>query len=779
MSITERNQRGSNADDPDRQTQGETAEPPRLRAVPAPTDDPAVDDVAGGVDPGQEIEPVIVDGELVPAPADPAVSDGPDGGPDGGVDPSTWQVDLDEEDPGAGDASVPVDAPDADRGDTAVDLPDRLRTQKVDRRPVVPPWVRDAAQRKQVASWYAEHAAYTTKYHAVRVPKYAGRLLARSPRGAARVVRRTGGWVFDADARPLRAEAVRKNDAEEYIRLERMRQDRVRLRLLTLAPLLLGVLLLAVVVAVAAPLVKLAVLAAAVITLGIAGANPDKPLVEPAQVVARHRKLTADIVTRAFLAAGLCKDDNPITFPAPIMRDGPGWRAVVDLPWGVTADKAVRKRVELAAGLDLDEVQVWPERVRGTTGSARRVSLWVADEDPYAKPSGTWPLVDKGTVSLFEPVAFGEDQRGSVVTVLLMFTAFLIGSVPRMGKTVAARLLVLAAALDPLVELHIYDGKGGQDWRMFEHIAARCGFGARADVVLTLLEDLRGLVADMDRRYDQIGQLPAEQCPESKITPELARKRSLRLHPVVIAIDEFQRYSEHPDHGKEIVGLLTDLAKVGPAVGIISVLATQKPDTDSIPTKLRDVIGTRFALKTMTWQASDAVLGSGAYVAGQDASRFQRPHKGVGWLLGADDTGAVEEALTVRTYGAFTADAQRVVERAYALREKAGTLPTPVVDADQAQPVSLLDDLLAVLPAGEDRAWSQTLLDRLVELRPDHYAGWSTSQLGNAVKPYGLTTKQVWLPDPATSKKTNRWGLLRADLLTAIEARNGVSTPTP
>ena len=78
-------------------------------------------------------------------------------------------------------------------------------------------------------------------------------------------------------------------------------------------------------------------------------------------------------------------------------------QAVIDLPFGTKADTAIKKRNDLAAGLDLDEVQVWPERVRGTAGSARRLALWMADEDPYAKPSGLWPLIAKGVVDVFQP----------------------------------------------------------------------------------------------------------------------------------------------------------------------------------------------------------------------------------------------------------------------------------------------------------------------------------------------------------------------------------------
>src|SRR5262249_43668434 len=95
---------------------------------------------------------------------------------------------------------------------------------------------------------------------------------------------------------------------------------------------------------------------------------------------------------------------------------------------------------------------------------------------------------------------------------------------------------------------------------------------------------------------------------------------------------------EHPDHGRTILALLTDLAKVGPAVGIMLLLATQKPSSDVLPDDLRGQLGTRFALKVMTWQASDTILGAGTAKTGLDASRFLRTHKGVGILLGADDT---------------------------------------------------------------------------------------------------------------------------------------------
>ena len=101
------------------------------------------------------------------------------------------------------------------------------------------------------------------------------------------------------------------------------------------------------------------------------------------------------------------------------------------------------------------------------------------------------------------------------------------------------------------------------------------GSGIREEVVERLVNSLTDLVADMNSRYERMNSLPAEQCPEAKLTPALAQSRRMNMPLTVVAIDEIQRYLEHPKHGEKILDLLTDLVKVGPAAGIILVLATQ------------------------------------------------------------------------------------------------------------------------------------------------------------------------------------------------------------
>jgi len=74
---------------------------------------------------------------------------------------------------------------------------------------------------------------------------------------------------------------------------------------------------------------------------------------------------------------------------------------------------------------------------------------------------------------------------------------------------------------------------------------------------------------------------------------------------------------------------------------------------------------------------------------------------------------------------------------------------------------ALLADVLAVLPPDQAKVWNETIVARLGELRPDVYAGWEPEQLTAALKPFGITTTQVWGTDPASGKGANRRGITR------------------
>ena len=54
-------------------------------------------------------------------------------------------------------------------------------------------------------------------------------------------------------------------------------------------------------------------------------------------------------------------------------------------------------------------------------------------------------------------------MRGRPVLVPMAYLNWLVGAIPRQGKTAAVRVLACAAALDPLAELWIHELKGSGD----------------------------------------------------------------------------------------------------------------------------------------------------------------------------------------------------------------------------------------------------------------------------------------------------------------------------
>lgn len=641
-------------------------------------------------------------------------------------------------------------------------------TRDAERRPIVPAWLRSRRDAANLSRWAAGYLAHSTAYHLTRSPKYATKALYRSPVGAWRLLAAVWRWTFDREAVPFQRAAVEADDYATYRDATERRARRVRLRLAAVLPALLAVTVAALVGVILAPSWAVSgVVVALVAVLGWVGSPADRPLLDVAVVVPRVRRLSAEVVSRAIVATGAAKAPEEVAYPVPIMRDGPGWRATVDLPYGKTAGEVVERREKLASGLDLPLGQVWPEGVPGD--STRRLVVWVGDEDLSKARQPAWPLLRSGVVDLFTPFAYGTSVRNEPITLPLMFANMIIGSVPRIGKTFALRLALLAASLDPTAEIHAADLKGTGDLDALAPVAHTLVVGDDPDDVLVLVTALRQLSADMRRRMKVIRGLPREICPESKVTRVLANDRALRLHPVVVGIDECQIAFEHPEYGEEIESICTDLVKRGPAVGIILLLATQRPDAKSIPKGIADNAVIRFALKVMEWRVSDMILGSGMHKAGWSATTFTRSDLGIGILAGASRE---RDAEITKTYYVDAVQAETVVARARAAREAYGNVTGMAagVTPETAARVDLLDDVRQVIYVGEAKIWSETIVERLAALRPDTYGKWTPEALATALKAYGIETRQLNIKGP-DGKRANRRGVELSHVLAAIERR--------
>lgn len=674
-------------------------------------------------------------------------------------------------------AVVPVDQP-----HEVIDL--LPWQQPDDRRPIIPAAL-TKEHRGPAVRWYLGRYTHKARYHAVRLPWYAAKTALYSPRGAARIGRRVTEWVTVAEAQALKAMAVRHAQTSLahlheghaiYHTAERVAAPKIRARRIVLGAafalaLISGLMLWFLAPSWAFPLA----VAASVAALGYAGKPVDQPLIGPAVVSAQYTKLTSDLVDRALRAMGisaLSAKDAGIEFPAPIVRDGLGWRAEVLLPLGVIAADVIEQREKLAGNLRRPLGCVWPEVASGEHPAW--LVLWVGDQDMRKTKQPAWPLLKHGRVDLFEPVPWATDPRGRWITITLMFASMVIGAVPRVGKTFALRELLLIAALDPRVQIHGYELKGTGDLSPLECVLHRYICGSTNKKLAALLRSLRGLQEELERRTEVIEKLPADARPEFKVTPELADKRSLGLYPIVVGIDECHRAFEHPEFGAEMERIVTDLVKRGPALGIIVILATQRPDATSLPKGISDNAVLRFCLRVMGWQANDMVLGTGAHKAGIRATMFSREDRGIGIFAGEGDNPTIARTVV----GLDGPASERVAKRARAMRDAAGTLSGYCIgegDTDLGVPtVDLLDDLTVVYAQAEraDRTgvWSQDLCSGLAELRPEVYAGWDPDTLAAALKPYAVRTVQLHMPDESGVRRT-RYGLRRELLDQALAVR--------
>ncbi|MDX3754007.1 cell division protein FtsK [Streptomyces sp. AK02-04a] len=648
-----------------------------------------------------------------------------------------------------------------------------VRTEK--RKPIVPPWLKDRSEFLTAAGHTGARLGYASTYHGVRLPWYGIQLAAMSPRGACRFIASTNRWLWDREAAPLRDHAVRTEDVDEYLHLARLRGNRVRLRgLVTVVATVFG-LGFSIWLYVMAPEFLFAFAAGGVLTMGFFGQQPDAPVIGPAVMRTELQKLTGTIVLRALDAIGSPKisaaikrggDMDGMRFTSEITRDGPGYRADLDLPYGVTPDDVMEKREALASGLRRKVGCVWPSGDENEHEG--RLVLWVGDKPMNETTKPAWPLLKDGQVDLFKPVIFGNDQRMRWVEVTLMFASIVIGAIPRMGKTFLLRLLMLICALDPRAMLLAFDLKGTGDLGALEPVCHRYRAGEEDEDLEYILLALREIKAELRRRAKVIKSLPRSRCPESKVTPALANDKSLGLHPIAISIDECQVLFEHEKYGAELESICTDITKRGPALGIIGMYATQRPDAKSLPTGISANAVLRFALKVMGHTANDLILSTGAYKSGIRATMFSRKDLGICYMAGEGDDPRIVASAFVDA-----PKAEVVVARARKMREEYGNITGHAIGEGPAETVGmdLLGDILKCVGADEEQVWNERVAAHLGELRPDVYGGWTAENVTAALKPWGVKAGQVWgTTDEGEGK--NRRGIKRADVVAAITRRD-------
>ncbi|MYX67390.1 S-DNA-T family DNA segregation ATPase FtsK/SpoIIIE [Streptomyces sp. KhCrAH-43] len=399
-------------------------------------------------------------------------------------------------------------------------------------------------------------------------------------------------------------------------------------------------------------------------------------------------KLTDSMLNQVYRDAKVIGADEVLELltPCTLTADGKAWEVAIDLPSGMPAKKALDAKARLASALGVAVQQVH----QALDDREGRIRLRVSLHLPFTGKPTPGPLLAVDCISLWRAIPMGINLRGQEVQTSWVERSGLFGGEPGAGKSAAANDLLLAAALDPTVALYLCDGKAGADITPFEQIAAMYDTDGDPKKLLEILRHIWEVEIPKRRAL-------AKEHGSRKLTAKMAAKDP-RVNLAILLVDEWSSYGAAADRKdrEELERLLRLIVQQGRALGIITLCATQKPDSDSVPTGIRDILSIRWAMRCLTPEASDTILGKGYASSGHNAQDILKSQRGVGIYM--DGEGA-EPELT-RGYYYDDDEVALLLERAYALRSEAGTLPAGALSlADRLRDMGdeLGDDQGAVL----------------------------------------------------------------------------------
>lgn len=267
---------------------------------------------------------------------------------------------------------------------------------------------------------------------------------------------------------------------------------------------------------------------------------------------------------------------------------------------GQSRDSWARHRGQLSSSLRVHEVVVSEPRpgafelqlrVRDPLGSLTELSA--------VPPSRGWEL------------PLGVDEQGALIGgSCLNLSGVVVGGVPGGGKSNWLTLTLASLASRDDVQWLLIDGKQGYDLEPLAVRAYRYISGAAAGDLEIVRDALRDVQVLMRERLGLARELYGDA--------NLWSAGPSRQHPAVfVVIDECQSYldakslpsKELKATGAEIDAIVRDLVKRGRSAGIVTILSTQRPTADSIPTSTRDNCALRVCFSVRTRESATAVLG--------------------------------------------------------------------------------------------------------------------------------------------------------------------------
>lgn len=330
----------------------------------------------------------------------------------------------------------------------------------------------------------------------------------------------------------------------------------------------------------------------------------------------------------------LAEDRDPTTYAARQTKYKNGVSTLVVSARLATLTDEARVREIVAANLaavpaadfDLKKYGVGTYRIRFYAS---------AKPDPLANLPA---LNDVPTAPNLETIPYGYEEEGNQGFFSLKdCSGVIVGGLPGGGKTAG-----LTALLAPTVHLDaaqfvVFDGKGGADWSWIKNRASI--FNNNDEDLSTVADQLEHLVQMMRQRLEELPAVRGGSSIWNTGGPD-------RQYPqIIVIVDECQTYLDKSNFSRDdkeglayrqrIEAALANLVRKGRSVGFTTILATQKPTSDSIPTTIGANAAKNIGFRVKTDEAEKAIFGSAP--APTDPSATELPTVPGYVVMGAED----------------------------------------------------------------------------------------------------------------------------------------------
>lgn len=439
----------------------------------------------------------------------------------------------------------------------------------------------------------------------------------------------------------------------------------------------------------------------------------------------------------------------------PAIASAHRWALTVNHP-GTETRRIIARTDEFASALKLNA-----GALRITKGARADQTVWTVNNVPIAdlQPPGAHPVLEAAEVSIWDPVRLGLDDEDKPVEVVLAGTPglFVAGN-PRMGKSNVQAAIACAVVRASDARLRTIDASE-RELAIFEEVSDR---HVGADI-----KRANRVLAELQAEITERGQL-LKDARANELTRDIARE--LDLDCICLQIDELAFFTSHDNKkaAEEFRARLRDIVSRGGACGVFTVLATQKPEAEVVPSAVRDLLHLKLALFCYTAEQVDTILGRGMHKQ-CPAHELTFADKGVGYLKGLPERGP----LRIRTHKVSVEERYAVVDAAAPTftptppRGPGGGGEEPEDDASAAVYGGLR--LVETYPDGEEVGENYAGLWMALDRFPD---GFTYNEIGALADSLDLLKGR-----PGVQRPLDNWG--RSGYIVKIGERRGAPGKAP